>query len=308
MEGSMVKKKRPKTKAKVKFAAGTKEDVSITMEKDTDSTVAVELDTTGMFFRSGAPKQGEDGSFLSGTHQVYLQSGGMNADTSIDYELEGKNTWSGLKSYVTSFALAAVVLVPLVVVVQVVLMQNFVFTTDYLTEADVPFYDSQTINTSIWWRTPRVYGLWWFLVSFGLLRIVTVIGPVIASYETAGKLRALDTLGTALLPYSVMRIFEAVYGLLELGTAIIALWVAYIPSLISNKKKLCAEVQLCRDPKTSKVGDSEVETAYLFLLFAWFTLAFCFVHFMYFWRLRAGERHVSKILTKMPLSAKNFEV
>jgi hypothetical protein len=304
------KKKRPKSKSKVNFAPGTKDNESTAKDNETNDTVAVELDTTGMFFRHGAWKQGEEDPMLGGIHQVFLNSGGMNRDedSSINYALEAKNRWGGLKSHVVVYAVAAVILVPLVVITQVVLMQNFVFTTDYLTEADVPFYDGQTINASIWWRTPRVYGLWWFLVAFGLLRIVTVIGPVIASYETAGKLRAVDTLSTALLPYSVMRIFEALYGLLEFGTAILALWVAYIPSLISNKQKLCAEVQLCRDPKTSSVGDTAVDSAYLFRLFAWFTLAFSLVHLLYFLRLRAGERLVSKMINQLSASIKNSEV
>jgi len=303
MERAGFKKKRSsKSKQRVKFAASTKEDAPLPSEIESTQVVAVELDSTGMFFRPGTVKQEGNEHFLAETHQVFLKTGGMNDDESLtDNAVDSKNRWGGLQSFIISFAVAAVLLVPLVLIVQVVLMQNFVFTTDYLTAANVPFYDDVNIDTSIWWRSPRVYDLWWFLVAFGLLRIITVLGPIIASYETAGKLRAVDTLKTASLPYNVMIIFEAVYGLLELFTAIFALWVAYIPSLISFKHKLCAEVQLCRDPKTSAVGDSEVQPAYLFQLFAWFTLAFTIVHLVYFFRLRAAAEKVSK--SKIALDA-----
>ena len=177
----------------------------------------------------------------------------------------------GLRGIVLGSTVATALLLLVLCVYYAAVMLNLTFTfAPHFGLGDVPFYN--LANTPTAWKYADRLGMWWWFVALSLLRVASVVGTNMALTNAA--------LTGQTGPLIAMRVWIALYGLYDGATGIYFVAVGHTVG--------CSRVPVCRNWAAEKIPDgdslnaplpaSDSEANWVFLLMAWFTLAFIGVH------------------------------
>lgn len=213
-----------------------------------------------------------------GDHVVMV--GAASASPNSTAVGNAKQKHYGLRPFVMSTTVFAILLLPVLAVYYAIVFLNFTFVFEpEITLADVPYYVVPHPDSTATWKLADRYGVWWILTALSLLRIGSIVGSHMALANAAITGREFSL--------SFMRIWLMFYGAADFAIAIFYIITAY--------SKMCSQVPMCRDWSASLTA-IDVDANWVFLLHTWFSLAFAAVHIAYYVCLGKANKRLDQSL------------